>query len=227
MVSPNDSTTKVSLLLRAHAFMLAALPSVNFCARHDSNSEKYLFCPAIFYAASRHVSARGGQEILSGVPSEESMPFSLRKLSKLNLLALCIVALLGIATFGFGFRDWFSRPAPAALTPIAQVKGAAAEISVPIVQELLTLRPTGFDPAELTIPSGNFQLSVDNLTGISTINLALAEEKKNKLKDIKIESRNRDWREEFDLKTGVYILSETSNPRWTCRITVTDKVRGK
>ena len=226
MVSPNDSTTKVSLLLRAHAFMLVALPSVNFCARHDSNSEKYLFCPAIFYAASRHVSARGGQEILSGVPSEESMPFSLRKLSKLNLLALCIVALLGIATFGFSFRDWFR--AAKVVTPSQQSKLAAAtDVPVPLVQELLTLRPTGFDPADLTIPSGNFQLSVDNLTGIPALNLALAEEKKNKLKDIRIDSHNRDWREEFDLKTGVYILSETSNPRWTCRITVTDKVRGK
>ena len=226
MVSPNDSTTKVSLLLRAHAFMLVALPSVNFCARHYSNLEKYLFCQAIFYAASRHVSARGGQEILSGVPSEESMPFSLRKLSKLNLLALCIVALLGIATFGFSFRDWFR--AAKVVTPSQQSKLAAAtDVPVPIVQELLTLGPTGFDPAALTIPTGNFLLSIDNLTRLPDINIALVEEKKNKLKDIKIESHNRDWREEIDLKPGVYILSEVSNPKWTCRLSVTDKVRGK
>ena len=154
------------------------------------------------------------------------MPFSLRKLSKLNLLALCIVALLGIATFGFSFRDWFR--AAKVVTPSQQSKLAAAtDVPVPIVQELLTLRQTGFDPAEITIPSGNFMLAVDNLSWLATVNLSLAEEKKNKLKDIKIESRNRDWREEIDLKTGVYILSETSNPRWTCRITVTDKVRGK
>ena len=150
------------------------------------------------------------------------MPFSLRKLTKLNLIALCVVALIGIVTFGFGFRDWFNRTAPT-----AQVKGAAADVSVPLVQELLTLRPTGFDPAELTIPSGNFQLAVDNLTGLSSISLTLTEERKDKLKDIKIDSKNRDWREEINLKTGVYILSEASNPKWTCRITVTDKVRGK
>lgn len=154
------------------------------------------------------------------------MPFSLRKLSKLNLIALCVVAMIGIATFGFGFRDWF-RAATVIAPPPQSKLAAATDGPVPIVQELLTLRPTGFDPAEIIIPSGNFQLSVDNLTGISSISLTLTEERKDKLKDIKIDSKNRDWREEINLKTGVYILSEASNPRWTCRITVTDKVRGK
>ena len=33
------------------------------------------------------------------------MPFSLRKLSRLHLIALLVVAMIGMATFGFGFRD--------------------------------------------------------------------------------------------------------------------------
>ena len=109
------------------------------------------------------------------------MPFSLRKLSKLNLIALLVVAMIGMATFGFGFRDWFSRPTPTTITQQLKPE-ATADVSVPLVQELLTLRPTGFDPAELTIPSGNFQLAVDNLTGISSISLTLTEERKDKLK---------------------------------------------
>ena len=69
--------------------------------------------------------------------------------------------------------------------------------------------------------------ALDNLTDIPKLQLTLIEDKKDKLKDIKVESRNRDWREEIDLKPGIYLLSEISHPGWVCRITVTDRVRGK
>ncbi len=150
------------------------------------------------------------------------MPFSLRKLTKLQFIAFCLMALLGLSAFAFSWSDWLSKPAA---TITAVQTGPPEVYSGLLVQELLTLRSTGFDPAEITIPSGNFLLSVDNLSGLATVNLALAEEKKDKLKDIKIESKNRDWREVINLKTGVYLLSEANNPKWTCRITVTDKVR--
>ena len=157
------------------------------------------------------------------------MPFSLRKLTKLQFIAFGLMALVGLSTFAFSWRDWVSKStSKAAVVAVAAVQTGPPEVySGLLVQELLTLRPTGFDPAEITIPSGNFIFSIDNLSGLDTVNLTLAEEKKNKLKDIKIESKNRDWREVINLKTGVYILSETSNPSWTCRITVTDKVRAK
>jgi hypothetical protein len=156
------------------------------------------------------------------------MPFSIRKLTSLQFVAFCLMALLGLSAFAFSWSDWFAKSKSDSAVSLTAVQAGPPEVySGLLIQELLTLRATGFDPAEITIPSGNFLLSVDNLSGISTINLALAEEKKNKLKDIKIEGKNRDWREVINLKTGVYILSETNNPKWTCRITVTDKVRAK
>lgn len=96
-----------------------------------------------------------------------------------------------------------------------------------VVQELLTLRRSGFDPSELVIPSGNFMLAVDNLTGIPDIALTLVEDKKSKIKDLGFTEMKRDWREELEMKPGVYILSEVSHPEWICRITVTDKIRDK
>lgn len=96
-----------------------------------------------------------------------------------------------------------------------------------VVQELLTLRRSGFDPSELVIPSGNFMLAVDNLTGIPDIALTLVEDKKSKIKDLGFTEMKRDWREELEMKPGVYILSEVSHPKWICRITVTDKIRDK
>ncbi|QQS46794.1 MAG: hypothetical protein IPM66_23385 [Acidobacteriota bacterium] len=79
----------------------------------------------------------------------------------------------------------------------------------------------------MVIPSGNFMLAVDNLTGIPDIALTLVEDKKSKVKDLGFTEMKRDWREELEMKPGVYILSEVSHPEWICRITVTDKVRDK
>lgn len=156
------------------------------------------------------------------------MPFSIRKLTKLQFIAFCLMALLGLSAFAFSWSDWFAKSTSKPANALAAVQTGPPEvITGPLIQELITLRPTGFDPAELTIPSGTFLLAIDNLSDIPNITLTLVEDKKNKIKDIKFESRNRDWREPINLKTGVYILSEISNPSWTCRITVTDKVRGK
>lgn len=154
------------------------------------------------------------------------MPFSFRRLTKLNALALCFIAIPAIAVLGFGMNNWFKIGSPVRATYLGIKPAAAADQTARrVVQELLTLRRSGFDPAELTIPSGNFLLAIDNLSGVPDVQLTLAEEKKNKLKDIKFASRNRDGREEIDLKTGVYILSAPLHPAWTCRITVTDQTR--
>ena len=155
------------------------------------------------------------------------MPGSLRHLKKSSFLALCFVSLVGIVGFGSVYQHWFR--ATKAMTLPGQQRQSEASVTPDrlIVQELLTLRRTGFDPPALTIPSGNFLLAVDNLSDFAKAQLTLVEERKDKLKDIKFESHNRDWREEIDLKPGVYLLSEISHPEWVCRITVTDKVRGK
>ena len=115
------------------------------------------------------------------------MPFSFRKLTKLQFIAFGLIALLGLSAGAFSWSDWVSKtPGKPAVAGAAAQTGPPEVYSGLLVQELLTLRPTGFDPAEITIPGGNFLLSVDNLSGVATINLALAEEKKDKLKDIKM-----------------------------------------
>ena len=115
------------------------------------------------------------------------MPFSIRKLTKLQFVAFCLMALLGLSAFAFSWSDWFAKSTnKSAAVAVAAIQVGPPEVySGLLVQELLTLRPTGFDPAEITIPSGNFIFSIDNLSGLATVNLTLVEEKKNKLKDLK------------------------------------------
>lgn len=144
------------------------------------------------------------------------------KVSGKHRVSMTLASVLALAVVGLGGRlaqSSISASSSAAQTP--------AQTDRLVVQELLTLRRSGFDPAELTIPSGNFMLAVDNLTDIPDIALTLSVEKKNKIKEVSFTSRNRDWRGEIDLQPGVYVLSEASHPEWTCRITVTDKVRGR
>lgn len=146
------------------------------------------------------------------------------RLRYLKILFFLAIAVTGVIGFIWGFPGQLAE----GRSSVPDIAGMSVNTDKPdrqIIRELLTLHPFGFDPAELTIPSGNFLLAVDNLSGQPVINLTLVEEKKSKLRDIKIESKNRDWREELDLKPGIYILSEASNPRWTCRITVTDARR--
>ena len=155
------------------------------------------------------------------------MPLTFRKSAGFQALALFLLVLVGFTVLAATKRNWFAAPTTATgQRQSATTEAAAAKPDRSVVQELLTLRPSGFDPAEITIPNGNFMLAIDNLTYLPDLNLTLAEDKKGKLKEIKIESKNRDWREEIDLKPGVYTLSEANHPRWTCRITVTDQVRG-
>ncbi|MBL8208016.1 MAG: hypothetical protein JNM09_27530 [Blastocatellia bacterium] len=155
------------------------------------------------------------------------MSFSLQRFIQPKTITFCCALLVGGTGIGAVYQHWSSAN-DLKSSPLQQKQTEAVDQPDRlIVQELLTLRRSGFDPAELTIPSGNFLLAVDNLSGFAKAQLTLVEERKDKLKDIKFESRNRDWREEIDLKPGVYLLSELSHPEWVCRITVTDKVRGK
>ncbi len=151
------------------------------------------------------------------------MSISLRRSYRLWLVVIVIAVIAGTISA----RSWLAKPPVAALAKTMQQDKPPDVIKGALVQELVTLRHTGFDPKELTIPTGQFLLSVDNLTGLSEVNLTLDEEKKNRLKTTKIESRFREWREVIDLKPGVYVLSVTTHPQWVCRITVTDKERGK
>ena len=158
------------------------------------------------------------------------MPFSLRKLSRLHLIALLVVAMIGMATFGFGFRDWFSRSAPIAVTQQQiGLEAAAADTPtpIPITVEPLTLTEQGFFPRTFSHPKGRFILVVNNRTRLDELNLTLSRDNgskgREKQKDAKVPHHQPDWNDEFDLTPGDYVLTEASNPKWECQITITAK----
>ena len=85
---------------------------------------------------------------------------------------------------------------------------------------LITLRSEGFEPTEMRLPSGEYLVIVRNRTGLASVNVQLQREAGERLGTATVGARQRDWKQRTRLTPGVYLLSETDHPDWTCRIVV-------
>ena len=152
------------------------------------------------------------------------MPFSIRKLTKLQFVAFCLMALLGFSTFAFSWSDWVTKftGKPAAAVTLPQSKGA---FEPPYILQVM-LRPEGFEPNVITIPKGKFKLILSNRSGVPDpgIQLSKASGNKEKLKDIPIEEKKSSrWNGLLDLTPGDYVITATANPNWMCKLTIDNK----
>ncbi|MBA2704350.1 MAG: hypothetical protein H0U60_10910 [Blastocatellia bacterium] len=88
--------------------------------------------------------------------------------------------------------------------------------------ELITLRPTGFEPAEITRQQGPFLLAVDNRTGTDE-DLTLIVERVNGPREHEVKQMGRRirWRKVMDLQPGDYWLKVAEHPEWACHIAIT------
>jgi len=149
----------------------------------------------------------------------------------LLLLSLTLLAIVS-AAFAFG-RPNGHAAADRRLTPLAVFAsgaGAAAKSSLPAVPVpdksdvevlLLTLRPTGFESREVTLPAGDYVLIVRNRSGLDEFGVRLARETGENLREAKMPRHKRDWKHFLKLTPGNYVLTEVDHPDWTCRIKIT------
>ncbi len=86
----------------------------------------------------------------------------------------------------------------------------------------LTLRPTGFQPSEVTQSNKRFLLRVQNASTLPEVNLRLTKENGEREREIPIGRGMRKWREILKLQPGRYMLSEADHPEWRCIIIVTN-----
>lgn len=86
---------------------------------------------------------------------------------------------------------------------------------------LLTIRPTGFEPAEATLPAGKYLLVVQNRSGLKELTLRLDAASKGRLLEVNTPKGKLDWRRKLNLAPGNYTLTEANNPEWVCRVTIT------
>ena len=99
-----------------------------------------------------------------------------------------------------------------------------ASTTIPVVERLprvlITIRPTGFDPAEVTLLNGRYLLAVDNKTGLDVVTLRLTREDGGELSEIQLSSERQKLRAKLTLPAGNYVLTEANHPNWRCRLTV-------
>jgi hypothetical protein len=156
----------------------------------------------------------------------------------LSRAAFLLVAFLAIITLAVNARAWLAatlppkslaytavtttsgkQPAVLLNTAAAVTQGASPRDRVTV--ERITIRPTGFDPAETTLSKGRSLLTVDNRSGLREVVLRLDKEAGNRLQEVRVQREKLDWRRTVDFEPGRYLLTEAAHPGWTCRITVT------
>jgi hypothetical protein len=112
----------------------------------------------------------------------------------------------------------FRSPA-AATTTLAGAQGNAP--AARLETELITITPTGFDPAEMTRPQGRVILEVDNRSGLEEVEIRLDRSNGVREKEVRVHRTTLDWSGEVTLRPGIYVLREAGHPDWVCNVTIT------
>lgn len=113
-----------------------------------------------------------------------------------------------------------ANPAKESVTTAFITTGAAVDQGDASVA-LLTIRPTGFEPKELTIPAGKTLVVVRNRTGLAEFSIRLERGNGTRLFDLRVPRYKRDWKKVLDLTPDTYVITESNHPGWVCRVTVT------
>ena len=107
--------------------------------------------------------------------------------------------------------------------PITRVVKESAPISDKqrFEGEIVTLKPSGFEPREITRGSGPFVLTVENNSGMPVTPLMLTSESGGPpFHQVSVARETRNWSEIFDLPPGSYTLKDVRNRNHVCGITI-------
>jgi hypothetical protein len=129
-------------------------------------------------------------------------------------LAALLVMLIGLGAYG----KFVSHPTrgPNGTAPALTTQAEKDNLEV----ELITLRPEGFEPLQITRPKGPFVLVVDDRSGKEASSLRLQRVKGEHLRDLNTNRKKSEWYDLVDLPPGDYVLSDAENPDWRCQITL-------
>ena len=150
----------------------------------------------------------------------------------LPALFLTLSVSIGL-TFGSTNRNPKVEAPPTAIlepvnsTPVAEAtltesaSKAIAEEEADGKVAIFTLRPNGFQPAEITIPAGKYLVIVRNRTGLDKFSFRLERGSGARLHDVRMPRYKREWKQFLQLAPDTYVITESDHPGWVCRITVT------
>lgn len=131
------------------------------------------------------------------------------------------VAFVILAALAASARAWLITTPDAQPLASAEAQGQAS--GERLEAELLTIRPTGFDPVEITRPRGRFILVVNNRSGVHDLELRLDRERGERQIEVRLPRGRLGWKKLVDPPPGTYILTEANHPDWVCRINITPR----
>jgi len=147
-----------------------------------------------------------------------SLWLSRKAVLPLIVLVIASAALAGRSIFSTPF---VASPRVSSLTHVPVQPSAAPAQSSQIRTELITILPTGFDPAEIRVTDGPFRIAVDNKSGLDEVTLRLTREGGARVREMRLPVGQLKWREKLNLPDGTYLLTEANHAKWRCRIVVT------
>lgn len=137
-------------------------------------------------------------------------------------------AVLALVLGSIGFRSVKSKGRISTTTrveatseskPIAKKVVVQQEKAQPDVQGLIiALRANGFSPAEIAVPDGHYLFIVQTRVRLRDLSYRLDRDGGEKLHEV--QDQKPQWKKEFDLQAGTYVLSVADHPKWRCVITV-------
>jgi hypothetical protein len=148
------------------------------------------------------------------------------KLNGRRLTILVFTAVIAFLAFRAPAKAWLGKNAlPQQQDPSTTQGQVAAATPKPVPthveSELITIRPSGFEPTQITRPKGNFFLFVENRSGLNSVTLRLDRVAGNRLIDVPVPRERLDWAELLNLTPGDYTVTEANHPNWVCHVTIT------
>ncbi len=132
------------------------------------------------------------------------------------VLAVIVIAALMAKPRDFKHRASSASSASAAPASIAIPQGQASQQDVKGL--VIALRPTGFIPPTLEVTTGRYLFIVQNRCGIRNLTFRLDRDTGERLTSVN--NQRLQWKQEFDLYPGTYLLSVADHPSWHCAIKV-------
>lgn len=143
-------------------------------------------------------------------------PYLPRTKLSVSITATAFVALTVLAVSA---HSWL---APAAMNePPVSAAAQALPAAAPLEAELIVIRPSGFEPSQITRPAGRFILAVENRSGLDEVDLRLDRDDGDRLQQVRVPRSKLDWSGVVDPPPGTYVLTEANHSDWSCRITIT------
>lgn len=159
-----------------------------------------------------------------------------------SCVAILLIACVSASSLSFLQRYVAARNVPAAKSPLSESsqtpayrdsEGGASDSAFAalhddqqnqsIEAEVISIRPSGFEPTQIARPKGPFLLVIENRSELEEIDFQLGVEGATPLFQVKRSWEDADWSQVIDLTTGQYVLTESNHPDWKCTITITEQ----